>query len=220
MKILPFVFATVAILGLCVETASARNFYVELEAGHSWIRDAESSGRGLWNGRPVIELDGEMTFDTAPVFGGAFGYRFGENVRLEGRILYRNYDVTSITVNGNTDYVSTDSDTWSGMVNTYWDFKLDSPVRPYVGAGIGATRIDVNNDPNADLQVDYPDTTFTWNLMAGVYAPVSELVDVVIGYRYLESQDPSFDATYFGLDGEGESEYKTHEVSFALRFNF
>ncbi len=220
MKTLQFVFATVAILGLSVETASARNFYVELEAGHSWIRDAESSGRGLFRGQPIGDLEGEITFDAAPVFGGAFGYRFGENVRLEGRVLYRNYDVTSITVEGITNYGSTDADTFSGMVNTYWDFKLNSPVRPYVGGGIGATRIDVNNDPNEPLQVEYPDTTFTWNLMAGVYVPVSELVDVVVGYRYLEALDPSFNATYFLLEGEGETEYMTHEVSFALRFNF
>jgi len=213
MKIMQIATASIAMLAISICSAEAAdNFYLEAEVGNSFIRDVDADGSG--------GLTGRLRFDDDLVFGAAVGYRFGENIRLEGRLSYRKYDIESVTVDFFTFSGSSDADVFSGMVNAYYDFTLTPWLKPYIGAGIGAVDIDVNNDTNLALDVKYPDTTFSWNLLAGINVPINDQFELVFGYRRLEADDPDFEAQFFGIDGKGETEYVTHEAIAGLRYNF
>jgi opacity protein-like surface antigen len=64
------------------------------------------------------------------------------------------------------------------MVNAYYDFKIDSPFTPYVGAGLGAYNSNANHQ-----------TEFAWSLMAGGKYHIND--NVYVGAK----------ATYYRLSG-------------------
>ena len=151
---------------------------------------------------------GDLTFDPGFVLGGAIGYDFGNNVRLEGEIAYRSNDVDGV-VGGSWNFSGL-----SFMGNGYYDINLNSPLKPYLGGGVGfalfRSEIEVFGATSGD-----DDTLLAYQLMAGLGYDINPKATITLGYRYFATaEDPTFSVQGF------ESEYSSHEFLLGARFRF
>ncbi|OGT54937.1 MAG: hypothetical protein A3F17_01700 [Gammaproteobacteria bacterium RIFCSPHIGHO2_12_FULL_41_15] len=123
---------------------------------------------GIWKVNPAT---------TGPAFGAALGYRF-QQFRVESELSFyfnklKNYNQTTsetVTING-----------VNFMLNGYVDIPMQSPLVPYVGAGIGTTVYSITSGDT----VTTPDNSarFAVQGIAGVEYKVSPEVGVSAEYR-------------------------------------
>ena len=69
----------------------------------------------------------------------------------------------------------------SGMINAYYDYALTDECSLYLGLGLGAAKVAIN-DKAADME-DISKTVFAWQVMAGVAYDINENWTVEAGYR-------------------------------------
>ena len=101
------------------------------------------------------------------------------------------------------------------LINGYFDFVNDSAFTPYLSAGIGYAKIDLNDFNSAGSgESDYSDddSVFAYQVGLGVGYAVTEKVTIDVKYRYFATADPEFDTT--------EVEVASHNFLFGVRFNF
>jgi opacity protein-like surface antigen len=156
---------------------------------------------GAWAGlvaTPDVDYDapgenGDIKFDTGYGGGLAIGYDFGP-ARLEVEGSYRN---------SNAEEGDADLKIRTLMVNGYADFQTGSMTTPYLGAGIGYAKVDVEGDD---------DEVFAGQLAAGVLFAVSPAVAVDLGYRFLMTDDPKI--------GGADLEVRQHTASLGVQVRF
>ena len=112
------------------------------------------------------------------------------------------------------------------MANAYYDFREPGAAwRPYLGLGIGTAEVSVVRinavaaAPTAPPQkrVDFDDSGFAWQAMAGVEWRLSPRVSIATQYRRFDRGDVE------GTDMRGEAVrigVATHNVDVALRARF
>ena len=190
--------------------AVGKEGYFSINLGVSMATDTTLSISG-------IEF-AEISFDPGLNFGGAFGYDFGDT-RAEFEIAYRGWDMDQGTILGVfpgcpcTGSIDGDASALSFMVNGYYDFHLaDSPLFPYLGAGIGFASV------NADLGLgaDDSDLVFAYQLMAGIGYEINRTTTLTAGYRYFGARDPEFDSLGIPI----EATIAAHEFSVGVLFGF
>jgi opacity protein-like surface antigen len=147
---------------------------------------------------PGVDYDapghnGEVEFDTGYGGGLAIGYDFGP-ARLEVEGSYRN---------SNAEQGDADLKIKALMVNAYADFQTGSLATPYLGAGIGCAKVDVEGED---------DEVFAGQLAAGVLFALSPAVAVDLGYRFMMTDDPKL----YGA----ELEVRQHTASVGLQVRF
>ncbi len=100
----------------------------------------------------------------------------------------------------------------SYMLNGYYDFVLQNPIRPYVSAGLGWTRNHRQVRYLSGAEIDKTAYDLTWSLGAGVRLPdVSYNTDAVFGYRYVD----------FGTMKTGTNvDMYAHELYAGLNYKF
>lgn len=185
------------------------------------------------------DANGNLNFHSATDPGynmlGSFGRSFGNGLRLEGEVGYRQADLGRIAVtrdaglgaavgahsqNGvNSGNTSGDANAFSVMANGFYDITLpNTQFVPYFGGGLGFARVsaegfNVNNVP----LVNDNDVVFAYQAGAGVSYPLSLKTTAFIDYRYFATEDPSF------RDAGGDtfkSSVASHSLSIGLRFKF
>ena len=161
--------------GHALDAAAAGDMYVELSPGLSLISDSDTSG-GFFDS-PDIEYDSGFTI------GGALGYQIQDHVRAEASLSYRTADVDK--VGGISLGASGDVNVTSLMANVYYDFDLGLPVTPYLGAGLGLSRVDLDAKLGGISAKDDDDTAFSVSLMAGASYSIRDNLDLSLGYRFL-----------------------------------
>lgn len=147
---------------------------------------------------PGVDYDapgdnGEVEFDTGYGGGLAIGHDFGP-ARLEIEGSYRN---------SNAEEGDADLKIKALMVNAYADFQTGSLATPYLGAGIGYAKVDVENES---------DEVFAGQLAAGVLIALSPAVAIDLGYRFMMTDDPKL----YGA----ELEVRQHTASLGLQVRF
>lgn len=218
--------------------ADQPGWYVSGLAGATFLSNADNIFESFAVDGIVVE---GLTLKTEhdPGFGvaGAVGYEFGNGVRLEGEIGYRQNDLDTIKLVGvEGDFSDGDLSTLSFMSNLFYDFTFGfphtgSPWKPYVVGGIGVAEVSINNAVVGTFSVDgmpvpelpnlpFADdenTVFAYQAGAGIGYAVNQQTTVSLDYRYFATEDPSFT----DVDGlEFESDYETHNVSLSLRYRF
>jgi|GEM_PF-3383883 len=131
----------------------------------------------------ALGVDEEATFDTGYALSGALGYRFANGFRVEGEVGYRHNDVDGLTATGPGGSITIDVDddvtNLSFMANAYRDFQTESVLSPYLGIGLGVSRIELGdskmiiNGATAPIPSD-SDTVFAYAAMAGVSVSVAD----------------------------------------------
>jgi len=166
----------------------------------------------------------EMQNDAGIGFGITTGYDFG-TLRLEGEFEYRRNDVDGFSlpaVSGRASELGSVS-ALSFLLNGFLDIETGSPLVPYFGGGIGIANIRWEDISFMTWQTfDDNDTVLAYQFVAGVGIAINESVTMDFSYCYFATADPSFDWSYTPTPatGETDSEYKSHNVSFGVRYNF
>lgn len=187
---------------------SGGTFYVGGEAGWTNLEDQRVTVTGIGSGT--------ARFDDGYNAGGRAGMMWGP-WRLEEEFTYRHNDFRSIagvTARGSARAVGF-------MTNLIYDFQVNWPVTPHIGAGIGAVNIEASvNVPGANYGVKSNDWEFGYQAIAGIRYNINPSLAFDLDYRYLATTDPSFRTTAASGLLPVKAEYSTHNVVASLTFLF
>ena len=163
---------------------------------------------------------GDFDFELGYVGSAAIGYNwfFPESfadVRVEVEGAYRYNDIDEY------DGVSADGQTeaFSAMLNGYLDFRTTLPFVPYVGFGIGATRVKHEDDGAGGTVpvIDDHDTVFAYQVMGGINFDLSDNLAVGAEYRFHETEKFQF---VYNTGGTFTRDYNHHSVLVTLTVGF
>ncbi len=165
---------------------------------------------------------GELDFDSNYGVGASIGYtpgpngNFFDNMRFEFEYFYRSNDLDTLSIGKTSTDVSGELTSDSYMANVYYDINTHTRVTPYVGAGAGLAKIDLENKA---LNLDDSDNRFAYQLMAGIGWQPEMLLNTVlqVGYKYMDAGSPQF-TTRGGASIQHD--YQVHNVEAGARFRF
>jgi OOP family OmpA-OmpF porin len=228
------VASCVLYVALPATAADDSDLYVEYSGGVSIVRNQRLVG----DDSSGSNLSGKLESETGFNVGLAFGKQFYEHLRGEVQFSYRRNDVEHMSLRNEPDSASGHIGLMALMANAYTDWDLGIGVIPYFGAGIGYGSVDIEakNKDAFPAKISDQDSVFVWSLMAGGSYPVSEMIDLSLGYRYIATTKPKVNSNLTNPDpGTSppatpsgiikvsrriKAEYDAHEVVLGLRFNF
>ncbi|HKC03496.1 MAG TPA: outer membrane beta-barrel protein [Sphingomicrobium sp.] len=204
-----YLFAAVAAAAIASPAAAKDNSgYVGLEGGILFPQKQDINA--------AIDFTDPLVTDAPDGNVGRFKFKKGYDVdliggydfgmfRLEGELGYKRTKnksfsldpafVTALNAGAGTALTSSDFDigghasVLSGMVNALLDVGGNGGIGGYAGVGAGYAHVKEFSDS---------DNSFAWQLLAGVYAPVSNNIDVGLKYRYFSTGNLHFnDAVAF-----------------------
>lgn len=168
--------------------------------------------------------------DLSVGIGLGVGYRLAGRLRLEGEFRADSFTVGSLDLGPSAPFPqdSYGGGMWtqSAMASVVYELPPAGPMRPYLGAGYGVSRVSVRYQDSAcflfcfdggNLIVDDSDVASAWQAMAGVaFARPSASSEFFIGYRYFETGELDFQTvsgTRFVQEG-----IRNHTLSIGVRF--
>jgi opacity protein-like surface antigen len=156
-------------------TAQDAGFYARAFAGASGLQGDSVSVGGA--GLP-------LSYDTGAIYGGAFGYDYGDRpFRAELEFAYRTGDATGAVAG---DYAST-----TFMLNGLYEFGGGGAFQPYVGLGLGyVTEIDF--DVTAGPIGEYSDRgLLAGQVILGADYALSDRLSLFGEARYFATESPN-----------------------------
>jgi len=186
----------------CVLVATAAVFSAPAACAESWYAGAYG-GTNYTHDGTVNAAGTKATYDIGLALGGYVGFFVQKNVRLEAELSYRTNardKLGGVGVGGSVD-------TMALMANALFDFKIESRVEPYVGAGIGFADVDYS-------VVD--DTVLALQMIAGAGIDVAPKTKLTIDYRLFLTENLEAGG---GL-GLGDIEYVNSAVLVGIRRAF
>ncbi|UZJ39069.1 outer membrane beta-barrel protein [Prosthecochloris sp. SCSIO W1102] len=236
-KTLPLLVAVILVIG-CSVPSFAGNPYASANIGLVWYED-ETATQAEGDEDATVSFE----FDSGITLTGALGYDFG-TTRLEAELGYQTNDVSTLKWEDPNYYCDGDgcgeSDKAGAtgnvslttfMFNGYYDIKPmdDSNVEIFFTAGIGAAFVHFDEVgpgwESGDLVKDYTstfsETTWAYQLGAGVAIPVSDEIMIDARYRYFDSADiTSRDDDELTDDDPMNISFDSHSALVGLRYNF
>lgn len=226
LKLLLVAIGTVAIgavTAILTAPPAHAQWYVSGNVGGTALQDADVTDTftgGL--------ITGEVEFDTGYGVSGALGHAWGP-FRLEGEISYRKNDLDKVNVAtlsvGGVVFTALGSASLGGdisslgfMANGFYDFDTGGPWVPFVGAGIGGARVNIDITSVAGIATvyDQSDTILAYQAAAGIGYKFTPKIMGTLSYRYFVTSDPTFND---GAD-EIETEYISHNLWAGLIIRF
>ena len=227
-KALSLLVAAILVMGWSSQSF-AGNPYASANIGIAWFEDAEAT---QVEGDEDVTIDFE--FDSGITLTGALGYDFG-TTRLEAELGYQTNDVSTLVWDDDGDTETEDAtgdvSLTTFMFNGYYDIKPmdDSDVEIFLTAGIGAVFVHFDEvGPGWDDGDFYPDytstfseTTWAYQVGAGVGIPVGNGIMVDARYRYFNSADiTSRNDDELTDDDPMNINLDSHSALVGLRYNF
>jgi opacity protein-like surface antigen len=186
--------------------AYAEGLYFSGNIGAAMLADADITEPGF---------NAELGSDTGVALGIALGYAYSNNIRAEIEFAYQTNDADTLEAFGVGLNATGDTTSSAGLLNCYYDFVNDSSFIPFITAGIGYAKVELNDFnlsgsgmPNSNED----DEVFAYQVGAGVGYVVSEKIILDFKYRYFGTDDPEFDVT--------EVEYASHNFYVGIRAFF
>jgi len=236
---------TTALAGPAV--ARDKSWYVGVEAGANLMQNQLFDiTRPSLTSPPttsVVEDGIRVQHEIGYAVGGTIGYDFG-GFRAEFEVGYKdnNLDQTTIeqaipaipvsvsygvgrtvvpALGVNTTAADGNARVLSFMANGLFDFGgKDRDFGAYLGGGAGIARVQHSQYQNAKFGpafINDSDTGFAWQLLAGVYKPLTDHVDLGLKYRFFNV--PGVDT--FTTNGLATStRYRSHSLMVTLAYNF
>jgi opacity protein-like surface antigen len=167
-------------------------------------------GFGVRSDSKLTGSTGQFDNDPAFVINGAIGTKLKEKFRVEGEIGYH-----LNTANRTQTFQDFNFSVLSLMGNAYIDIPTQSPLKPYLGAGLGFGIASASED---SFDSSDSDLVGAVQLMAGISYDISPKAALTFGYRYFTTTDPSFALATPGVFFE--TEYNSHDFLFGARFKF
>lgn len=191
--------------------------YLEAAGGGSRSPDQDAKFR-----TPLGSLSGDFDFKAGWIAAGAVGLRVNQ-ARFELAGQYRVSEVESVTFESFVGPTGGDIIVSTGLANFYYDFDLGWPVSPFLGAGIGVARIDLDAEVRPMVfVVDETTNEIAWNIMAGVSMAVAPSTELFLRFRHLELFDEAtVDASFPGvIEGDLDFDYTVNDFAMGLRYTF
>jgi len=162
----------------------------------------------------------KLSFDPGWLVDGQVGYAYGNGLRTELEVGYRQANSDSIT-NPNSAAALAAAKRYgvlNSMVNVIYDMDINLPLTPYVGVGVGYARIwakelAIGNNASAVLNAtDESAGAFAYQGIAGVSYAIAPHWAATLDYRYLSTTEADF--------GNMKSEYSSHNILMGVRYSF
>ena len=206
-----------SVVVLFASNAMAGGLYISPKAGLSFEKTNDIKLNAYTVGR---EFDLGSKNGTVSHAGLSVGYDFSQwvNLRVEGEYMYH-AEMSADKFIDETPF-SIKSNVHSLNANVYYDFRNSTPFTPYIGAGVGFSR--VNTKLSGMLGGSDDKTKFTYNFQAGLDFRFDDHNTIGIGYRYTdlgegETQWLLFDETFGGTI---KAKHPAHEITASYRFTF
>ncbi len=215
MKIALAAALSLSVLALATPTlAEPPGWYIGLGGGWSNLPDmtGQFSGAGL---------AAKAQFDNGFVVDGFVGHNFGW-FSAEGELAYRRHEAHALSLGGAPlGAVSGNASSLAGMVNGIVNLMPHSQLSPYLGAGAGIARVELDRLTGGGITGISDDTTrFAYQGIAGVSYTVTPQVSLALDYRYFATLDPIFAVTTAAGGGSFKTQYQTHNVLLRLTYHF
>ena len=171
---------------------------------------------------PGEDVRFESRFDDGFHAGLVLGVALPNGARPELALKYRENDYDTLMLqrgfgdaNGETVEADGTFSSASLMSNVWFDFFQHAVVSPYIGAGIGVARVDIDDLGVAgQSSIDDSDTVFAYQGGAGLAFAVTKLAKLSLDYRYFATNDPKFQTSVNPLT----TEYATHNLGLGFRY--
>jgi opacity protein-like surface antigen len=151
-------------------------FYGTLSGG--WLQLQDRDGTASNGGRAKAEYDPGWALSVAG------GYSFGNGFRAELEGGYGHADIDKASIGG-VHASGGDTEFWSVYAAGYYDFTTNTPVRPYLGGGIGWVHTDADAliVPSGRAGGGSSDD-WSWFAEGGVNFSLTDRLELVPGVRY------------------------------------
>jgi opacity protein-like surface antigen len=187
-------------------------FYFGLSGGYTLGSDLEFA---------VDDYDFDLDIDNKWTLGIKLGYTmpFARFLAVEAEALYFDPEVNDQAWEKYGSY-NVDVDATIHFYNLLFNVIVKYPdgrIHPYLGAGAGLSHVDFYGEAdntystNADLNNDR-DTTFAWQVLAGVNFDINESLSADLAYRYF--------STSAEFSHDNEIDYTTSMITVGLNFHF
>lgn len=175
-------------------------------------------------------------FDSAPYIGFGVGWVHSDRFRFDGTGEYRAKATFHGIDRNNAASTSNDYDglksEWLFLTNAYWDIGTHRGFTPYIGAGIGAARVTLDNftDTNENTggyhwSGSNSEWNFAWAIHAGFSYDLASDLKFDMGYRFTHLGDGKTGAfqTYDGTPSPSPlilEDLYSHDIHIGLRWAF
>jgi len=205
MKKTMLTVAALAVLAVPIRSMAAEDaFYIKGSLGIGMAMDTDIDNMANAAGTA------KLTYDTGFAGSLAAGYDFANPLRLEVEFMRMKNDLDRLSfdnVIGN--FTEGDLTSRSFMLNGFYDVDTGSPWTPFVGVGLGWSRLDLDSPAFSSSDND---DVFTYQLIGGVAYAFNEQWSVDAEYRFIGTGD----ATISGADYDLNS----NNLMVGLRYTF
>ena len=183
---------------LCAEEQFAAGWYLRGDIGITNQRVDKLENKLLPNNARHVNSE----FDSAGLFGVGVGItmnnwlRFDVTGEYRSNADYNGLDVIRVGGSTFTDEYSAKKSEWLFLANAYLDLGTWWCITPFVGAGVGFSRVDISsfvdvNTPNAGVAFadSSPQWNFAWALHAGLSYQATNNLAIEFAYRYTHLGD-------------------------------
>lgn len=185
-------------------------WYVAGGLGATWYDDLTISGAGA----------GKLSMDTGYTGNVSIG-RYLDDIRvlrLEVEGVFSRANINNFggaKADGSLDNTSL-------MVNFLYDIQTGTPWVPFLGGGIGYSRVGMNNlsAVGGPTLVDSSDNVFAYQFKGGVAYQFDPALAVTVAYRYFATENMSFSATSAIPGTVNTGGTRSHNAEVGFRFNF
>lgn len=157
-------------------------------------------GGANWE-KMIEEKDTDISMKPGYIAGLFAGYKFCNQVRLEGEVSYRNTSTKDVKFLEEKMAVKGNIESIAFLANALYDFDLGSYFTPYVGLGLGYA-----SETSTSVKKGFPsiefkgkDHGFAWQGIAGISRAISCNTDLGLEYRYLHQKSGADHAAVVSL---------------------
>ena len=195
------------------QSQAATGWYAGVLGGLNLAEEANADTRdpGLALGKlsSLTGADAAITHKRGWGAGGLAGYAFGA-FRLQADIIFRRNVFDTTTITGAEAVASGHVSSLAPMFSALYDIPTGSRLVPYVGAGVGASRLTVSSGSAKESKWG-----FAYQGIAGLRVDLNQNLAVGVEYRYLASPQRDFNENSLRNYGE-----HSHSAFLSLTYRF
>ena len=207
-------------------------WYVGASVGNNWLSDGDIPRTTYLNGAPTHLTDANADFDRRSTYSAVLGYRFSDAWSVEGEFAHRTNKTDRLSAAGVSsasmalEQVELRSN--SVMANARYSFPGLGPLRPYVGAGVGASEVRMKwtrrPPANGAGAISDDNWAFAYQAQVGLDLELAKHWTLNAQYQYFRvgSPDVSTNRRVTAITSQTweVNDYKAQTLSIGLRYAF
>ena len=208
---------------------AAGHCYFRGDVGYSWSGDPHATFTQTDLGGVFVTNGVSGDIDDSWLAGAGFGCGSGPR-GIRGEVMFDwrgDRDLNGVVALPQGGTLNTSIQTSTIMFNAYYDFGHWGGFVPYVGAGVGLARNEMDGvgfSTSANTQFGEDTWSLAWSLMAGAGFQISERVVLDLGYRFIDlgkAESGRGDTSGFANNPPLQiNDLTAHEFKVGLRFHF